>query len=213
MRLKSKYIVFVQILILLNGKISYTQNLVSNGGFELFQDCPCNWNSLYSKYGDVNNFQALSWYSINGTIDYFNRKCRIDSITDPSITYEESYSSILRTILPSKGDGYVGLSLYSLAYTGRYHREQLQVKLKKKLERKRMYCCRISYLLANFSTHTATNISIHFSTRSGELKPKTPSKASLATAILNTGSLNKWNSVSFLYIAKGGEEFITIGNC
>jgi outer membrane protein OmpA-like peptidoglycan-associated protein len=176
----------------------YSQNLVMNPSFEEFNDCPTSISQLQNcKY----------WSTPNAaTTDFFHSCSNTFSSTQPinAIGVQKA-----RT-----GNGYIGIITYqkNMAYT-----ELAQCKLKEPLEANKYY--KVSYYVsaaeatkyfshafgAYFSKDSVSQDFYHF-----QIENKRYLIKDMNTQIIN--STDKWVLISGIYKAKGGEEYLTIGN-
>lgn len=89
------------ILLFLLPKISVGQNLVQNGSFEEYSDCP-------TTYGRIN--LADGWIKVRGSGDYYNL-CGSNGFGVPDNANGNQN--------PFEGNGYGGLATYALGFVGR----------------------------------------------------------------------------------------------
>lgn len=73
------------------------QNLVPNGSFEEYTDCPDNWNQVEN---------VIGWEPVAETPDYFNSCCVVPGFDVPLNWGGYQYAS--------QGDGYIGVGTYYL---------------------------------------------------------------------------------------------------
>lgn len=173
------------------------QDLIKNGGFEEFVHCPAAINQ--SSLSLVKNWKQAS----RGTSDYFNRCSRMVGIPKNSFGHQEAKS----------GDAYLGLLSFSPAK--RNYREYMQTKLITPLKSGQKYCVEFFVSLADNAQFMVDGLGIHFS--KGKLKASNDRRISVKPQINNPTrnylqNDNGWTLLSDVYIAKGGEQFITLGN-
>lgn len=198
-----------------------SQNLVKNPSFEDFDKCP--WKiSMFNKNVDY-------WSCPNhGSTDFF-RACGNTKETKDNYNGEQT---------PFSGDAYAGI----YCYAEDDYREYVQGELHEKLIANETYTIRFYISLAEKSTYSIKNIALLFtgerigvSTKSasilnspkgsyqkfGNLSKKfiNPETLNTQNDILQNDALipfyndtNEWMLVSFIYQAKGYEQFFTIGN-
>ena len=185
-------------------------NLVPNGGFEMLDTCPDNYDQL---------FFASPWLGI-ATPDLYN-SCsnHYSGVCVPS--------NVLGFQVPKSGNGYAGFAAGILEYPNifglpknTYYHEYLQVKLTEELKPNQFYCYQYfisptikhsaKYVMCEFSVLLSdTPVSIHLNTAKKYYSINQP-----ATHTCNTGfttDTTRWYEVSGEFIAKGGEKYLTIG--
>lgn len=164
----------------LNG--GYAQNLVANGGFEEYSDCPDNIGQIK---------RAVPWQSLNtGTPELFNTAC--------------GYSEIV----PNNGAGYAGFIFFS-DYEEAI--EYLTISLNKPLEQNK-YCVQFyaKAKASPFYSSGLGFILKQGKTKLdywGSYRAK-PSFSSDEVLVNN----NEWSKITSVIDAQGGEDFLMIGN-
>lgn len=175
------------------------ENLVPNGSFEEYYDCPAGGNlQLWAK----------NWYAPNFAIgdspDYFN-VCA----TDPQVGVPQNIRGYQ---VPKTGDAYAGF----YARTNNNGREYLQVELKKELEAGKIYTVKFFLNLPEINAVSVWNIGAHLSNTAVSSPLIYNSVLNVTPQILNEeyNFLNwtDWKEINVMYEAQGGEKFITIGN-
>lgn len=177
--------------------ILLSQNLVPNGSFELHQGIP-KYPSQITK--------AIGWFRPSvGTPDYFNACAGKRPIGVPYnfIGYQK----------PRTGNGYAGFYLYESADPDGY-REYVSTKLKSTLVRGKPYQVKFYVCLANHSEMAVSNIEVLFTRDklnipTSERIHKKPQLKYPGDIITDTAN---WVEISWNYVAKGNEQYITIGN-
>ena len=184
--------------------ISVSQNLVENPSFESYLECPA----------QLGNFgEDLTYWSAptKGTTDYFNT-CSL-SMGVPQNFMGNQGSKF--------GNGYVGFYMYAPAD----YREYVQGELKWPLEKGLNYTLSFYISLAENSDYAIRDFDVLLSSKPLELKIKkaltkyqlSKVKENVVTYIPIEGDRFRtneeaWVKISATFIAKGGEQFITIGN-
>lgn len=173
------------------------QNLVRNSSFEAHFQCPvANVPDLYG---------ISDWHSVvPGTPDYFNicgDPNKGASVPNNWFGYQSPYD----------GNAYVGLFGYSKSY---FVREYLQSRLTSPLIAGKWY--RISFFtsLGDYSAYAINNIGAVLSNDSVD-GSKIFTYINLIPAINATEIISdsvNWTKVTGVYKAKGGEQFILLGN-
>jgi OmpA-OmpF porin, OOP family len=177
------------------------QNLVFNSGFETHDKCPGSFN--YSSKGEL----APGWISpTTGTPDMFHT-CSLGDAGVPTnwAGYSKAYT----------GSGYAGLYAYIFGSLKDY-REYLQSKLTSPLEAGAKYQVEFYFKLASNSKYAIDRMGFLLSdsaykTTKDELFPVEATYERINREI-NIRSSFLWTRFSYVYIAKGGEQYLTIGN-
>ena len=174
------------------------QNLVINGSFETKSYCPSNYNQ------QTLNTIAGWWQATDGTPDYFNA-CS-DKAGVPNNVFGQQ---------PAKdGEAYAGFVTYSVS-NKRNYRESLQTKLNRPLVAGEMVCIELYVSAADYCNYVTDGIGILLSEKKVEsnLQSELAYVATMSNPRLNMLDESKeWQLLSDIYTAKGGEEYLTIGN-
>lgn len=149
---------------------------------------------------------AEGWFSpTNAQATLFSESAKSDEIAVPENRYGEEAAR--------QGENYAGLVLYS--YNEREPRTYLSTKLTTPLEKGKYYCIRFHVSLADLSKFACNNIGIYVSKDS--INEAGEGILNYEPQIIH--SRNRvfdqqwsWEAICRIYIAKGGEEYITIGN-
>ena len=196
----------------------FSQNLVPNPGFEIYNNCPSGFTSMDTS---STSFPSVdSWYEPNfGTADYY-QYCG-DWITG----IPQNFSGFQ---YPHSGNAYCGIIMYSTQAVNA--REYLQVKLTQPLEAGKYYCVQFYVAVAegmdlfsqlgnhqfSFNAYGINAIGAYFSKTpvenlagGGSLLNFTPQVTSDASNML-TDSIH-WTLISGLYQATGVEKYLTLG--
>ncbi len=181
-------------------RMGLAQNLVPNPGFEKYYDCP----TTYNEQGSGKNL-APGWFSpTRGTPDLFNR-CSFGNAGVP-----HNWAGIANA---HNGWGYSGIYGY---INNSDYREYLQAKLVKPLEEGRKYKVEFYFRLSVYSKYSIDRIGVLLSDSLQEVPHDnvwiiSPSFTHVMDSVYSKKT-GMWNQVDFEYLAKGGEEFISIGN-
>lgn len=175
------------------------QNLVPNPGFEQYKTCP------YSFSTNPNDFGPTGWGSpTSGTPDYYNR-C---SIGDNGVPH--NWAGVSH---PHSGSAYAGIYAWKNGTKGNY-REYIQCKLKEPLRARKNYLVQFYYRLSSYSVYAIDRIGLALSDTTiwfakDGLLPVDP----LFSEVKELQTLtNAWHLASAEITAKGGEQFLVIGN-
>ena len=181
------------------------QNLVHNGGFEDFVECPVKMSNL-NKDTEYWNAPTL------GTTDYFN-VCSKTKLGIPM-----NFKGKQKTL---QGDGYIGLYLFA----PKDYREYIQVLLTETLEKGHRYRLSLSLSLSEKSDGAVMDLGAVFS----ENPLSIHTKRQLSNAVLSSQSVKtthaksfsnegfyedkqNWMRVSLDIVAKGFEKNLILGN-
>ncbi len=185
-------IVFVSVSSLLNA-----QNLIVNGSFEELTKKPKDRGEIYLAAPWVAGTKAMP--------DIYSSKAKNDDIKVPENMYGDEE--------PKDGENYAGLLLYS--DREKMPRTYLTAKLKHKMLAGEYYCVKFHISFADLSKYAVNNIGALISH---------DSIANINELILDyepqiINSTNRvfekqwhWEDICRIYVADGGEEYITIGN-
>jgi OOP family OmpA-OmpF porin len=175
------------------------QNLVPNGSFEEYRSCP----GGYSQHPI--EFRADSWRSLTwGTPDLFNT-C---SGGDAAVPYNWAGISD-----PYDGYGYAGLYLW-LAIKD--FREYIHCKLTEPLLKDSLYHVQFRYKLSSYSKYSVDRIGVLVSDSLATLHHDKPLNFTPTIEFVKDSALTpetgSWELATAQFRAKGGEQFLTIGN-
>jgi len=185
--------------------LSAQTNLIPNGSFEIYNDCPKANSAIESSstiFPTVQNWIRPT----TGTPDYFNT-CNLTSNTAGVPTNEAGFQ------FPNQGNAYVGLINYynfSTSFDG--FREYLQVKLTQPLTAGAEY--EFTYYLSPTGFKSVANVSAYFSVNKNEdFSLKT--ELNFVPQVTNTSPLTDtsiWYKITGTFKASGGEEWLIMGN-
>ncbi|NOZ47359.1 MAG: OmpA family protein [Chlorobi bacterium] len=193
---------FLAVFLLSLSLIIKCQNLIPNGGFEKFINCPETYTE-YSSQNIINNWIIPA----PGTPDYFNECSNVCGIPTNWVGESNTHT----------GKGYIGL-MTRFSFNGEQlenKREYLQTKLLKKLKKDELYLVKFYTKSASSALYYTDAIGIYLGntpiTKTGwsNFFAK-PQIRNLKGRILN--NKNFWTEICVLYKAKGDEEYLTIGN-
>ncbi|MEL6916704.1 MAG: OmpA family protein [Bacteroidota bacterium] len=184
---------------------SKSQNLVPNGGFEDFKDCPSKMSNL--------NMDSQYWSAPTlGTTDYFNT-CSNSKMGVPLNFKGEQ--------LPQEGEAYAGLYLYA----PNDYREYMQVKLRQTLIKGEKYRLQFQISLSEDSNYAIKDMEMLFTEKPLSIDTKRAlSRTRLFKVADNPFHMvelkteefcsdkKKWMQVSTEFEAYGNEGFLVFGN-
>ena len=191
-----KKIFFYAFVFILSIKTDAQYNLVPNYSFEQYSFCPNSWNQLSS----TNWINPTS----SGSPDYYNACSANYSVPNTACSGCYQYANT--------GVGFVGIALYSDQTVD--VREYIQNQLTDTLVNSQCYLIKFYVNLVNNAKYALNNIGCYLSinnislTGSSYLMNYNPQINE--TAII-ADTLN-WIQISGIYVALGGENYITIGN-
>lgn len=177
-----------------------TQNLVANPGFEEYDVCPGDFSQA------AHEFRVKHWRSANlGTPDNFNA-CSIGEADVP-----HNWAGVSD---PFEGKGYVGIYLWMNKDNN--YREYLQCKLTEPLMKDSLYEIEFHYKLSSYSKYSIDRIGLLLSEKAVEAKHDQVISIQPTISIIQDSALTKetgyWEIAHKEYRARGGEEYVTIGN-
>jgi outer membrane protein OmpA-like peptidoglycan-associated protein len=177
---------------------SLGQNLVPNPSFEEFYKCPGSYN--YSSDGKL----APGWFSPTaGTPDLYNQCSRGDAGVPTNWAGQSK---------PYSGKGYAGIYCY---VKGKNYREYLQTKLTEPLRPGFEYYVEYLFRLSSNSKYSIDRIGFLLSDSANwQVNDDPLGKATYEYRMASayTRSTGVWNKCRFFYKAKGGEQYLTLGN-
>jgi hypothetical protein len=177
----------------------FTQNLVPNGSFEEYSQCPDFASQLP---------YAIGWTApTNNSVDYMNTCSLNEEYSVPRqswVNFQEAKS----------GQAYVGF--YFLNGIGNDYREYIQAELNTELNTDNCYLFEFYVVSSQNYKFATNNLGLHISefaissTNSEFILDLEPQILKFGNPIISD-TLN-WVKVSGIYKANGNEKFITIGN-
>ncbi len=205
-------LLFFLLLFYSSSTVNAQQNLVVNGDFEEFSNCPNSPSSPLQIPYEVtkcNNWDSPTY----GTSDYFN-VCSNNATVQVPVNYVGSQNA-------HSGNGYLGFaSIYQVGmgtdgYNGPMWWEYIEGHLSPALEQGKIYKLSIEVSLAEYSDLMINELGVYFS-KNPVSTPNTAALTVIPQCVFNEpnyfrDSLN-WIHLETNYMASGGEEYITIGN-
>jgi outer membrane protein OmpA-like peptidoglycan-associated protein len=176
-----------------------SENLVINNSFEKYEACPETHNPENMSHKLVPGWS----YPSTAAPDYFNA-CSGGDAGVPN-----NFAGVSEA---NSGKAYVGAILSG---TDEGRREYIQGQLIKPMLAGKKYCVSFFYRLASGSQLAVDQISVYFSnteviTTSEEALPLVPQLNNLDGLFLD--NIEGWHEICYVYDAKGGEKYFTIGN-
>ena len=173
------------------------QNLVPNPSFEDHSYCPADFNQ-----GNLDIVKDWTQAS-KGTSDYFHACSKIVGVPENSFGFQEA----------KEGEAYLGMITFAPAKKN--YREYMQTKLTTAMEPDQLYCVTFFISLADQSKFVTDGLGAYFSNnkvRSDSYKAiaVTPQIKNPDHFVLDNSK--SWFMLSDVYLAKGGERYMTLGN-
>ena len=136
------------------------QNLVPNGSFENFTQCPQNSNLIYFATGWFQPNKYPGGLSVNQSSesDYYNVCDTSLNVSVPKNWMGYQYAKT--------GNAFVGITTYSFFFNGNGGREYAEVKLNQVLEANKKYVLKYYVSMANESRFSVTKFDAHLSSDS-----------------------------------------------
>jgi OmpA-OmpF porin, OOP family len=173
------------------------QNLVPNPSFEEKAYCPVNFNQQSLRV--VNGWKQLN----EGTPDYFNGCAEVVGVPKNMFGEQPGHTGV----------GYMGMAIYSPSK--RNYREYMEAKLSRPLTAGEMVCIEMYVSAADYCKYVVDGLGATLSAQT--LKQDryycVNEKGVMQNPRLHMlDECGEWFLLSDVYTAKGGEEYITIGN-
>lgn len=171
-------------------------NLVPNGSFENFE------GSLRR----AGQFDLVKDWTVpnDNQPDFFASGVKSKYVAIPENMYGNES--------PSDGDNYAGIVAFSPR--GKQSRTYLSVKLKQKLKANTLYCVRYQVSLAERARVASNNLGAYFDKSALKGGSGSITKSDYITDDQNKVMTNRdgWEQICSRFAAKGGEQYLTIGN-
>lgn len=194
--------VFIIVLLAFSSLVVSGQNLVPNPSFEELIRCP------HSFSADRNDFIVPGWFSATkGTPDQFHA-C---SWTEADVPYNWAGSSNANT-----GKGYVGIYTWMKRDDENHYREYIECELAEPLKEGARYRVEFFYKLSSYSVYSVNRIGLLLSQDrllfDHDQVIELPPTLAIEKDSSITGTTGGWEHAVMDYVAKGGEQFVSIGN-
>lgn len=192
-------------LLLIVGASSFSQNLISNGSFEIYEDCPIKW---LGRKKFLPHWFSPTW----GTPDYFNRCSR--HLADVPKNFAGQEEAI-------DGDGYAGFISVGIQYLfgaqksgGGHSREYISTKLTQRLTKDSLYCISFFISQSDYSCIRNDELGLYYSYWRIR-KPFKNKELNKVPQISFNGLIscprNGWLQLKRVFKATGHERYLTIG--
>lgn len=191
---------FLPIVLWLIAPFVSAQNLVPNPSFEEYDDCPGDFSQSSKE------FKVRYWQSANlGTPDNFNN-CSLGEADVP-----HNWAGVS---MAYQGKGYAGIYLWMNSKNN--YREYLQSKLNQSMLKDSLYEIEFHFKLSSYSKYSIDRIGLMLTDSLITVKHDQVISAQPTISIIQDSALTKetgyWETARQVYRAKGGEQFVTIGN-
>lgn len=186
---------------------SRAQNLIPNPGFEEFENYKVVKGDTVCETCCVKNWVS----NFVGTADYYHEK-NPDPVLIHRPEEECKTKSIMKFSQTRGGAGSAGIGIFQL---GDRHREYLHIKLTKRLEKNHIYLLSFYCKVDLYSSYYFTTSSIGGFFSKGipqSLVFLLKTEPQIKNIESNFISSTRWTQVQDTFIAKGHEEYLTIGN-
>ncbi len=211
----SKGVTLLLIFIAVCCKVNSQPNLVPNASFEIYINCPI--ASTINK----NPQPPPPWVSMQtNSFSYFN-SCANSSLISPYLGVPNNFLGaygIENYQIASLGSAYTGFGSIS-KNVGSYKRSYHEVKLTDSLKAGKKYNCGFYVALSNGCKYATNNIAMYITKTATTIDTvATPSWVITGNPqVYNYGNpvikdTQNWVKISKVFVASGGEQFITIGN-
>ena len=185
---------------------AFSQNLVKNHSFESAWSCPEDYNGYAVKY------PFPEWINPNNGTPDLMHACSVMRAGVP-----ENFAGYM---YPYDGGAYAGIILREMfddslkVYKG-VSREYLQTKLTEPLKKNTLYCVKFYYVNAKKSMYSVDALGITLTVN--QIKAKNADRILQRPQITNRpghimDNMDDWTEFCGYYRARGGENYLTIGN-
>jgi outer membrane protein OmpA-like peptidoglycan-associated protein len=174
------------------------ENLVPNGSFESIGKKP-------KRLGKIES--ATGWVSPTGV--------RADLFVDTKVEEISVPDNIYGRETAHEGENYAGLTGYS--YNNKVPRSYMMTKLESPMKKGMTYCVKMYVSLSEASKYASNNVGVHFSKKALGTDSKVsmilePSVVHRENDYETMSARFDWTEVCGVYVAKGGEKYIALGN-
>lgn len=174
------------------------ENLVPNGSFESIGKKP-------KRLGKIES--ATGWVSPTGV--------RADLFVDTKLEEIAVPDNIYGRETAHEGENYAGIVGYS--YNDKMPRSYVMTRLDSPLKKGMTYCVKMYVSLSEASKYASNNVGVHFSKKALGTDSKVsmilePSVVHRQNDYETMSARFNWTEVCGVYVAKGGEKYISLGN-
>lgn len=186
------------------------QNLVPNGSFENFTNCPNTFGQIYraDDWFQPHKYPWSNSVTFCSSSDYYN-SCD-DSTSFVSVPTSQNGYQFAHT-----GTAYAGICYYFFLQNGNAFREYIEIKLSQTLVANKKYNLKYYVSLANRSRWSITRFDAHLSNDSLLHSSTNLIKIPVTPQFEYYGRINdtlNWVQVAGSYTAIGTENYLTLGN-
>ncbi len=174
------------------------ENLVPNGSFESIGKKPKRLGSIES---------ATGWVSPTGVRSDLFVDTKLEDLSVPDNVYGRETAH--------EGENYAGVVGFS--YGNKIPRSYVMTRLDSPLKKGMTYCVKMYVSLSEASKYASNNVGIHFSKKALGTDSKVsmilePSVVHRENDYETMSARFNWTEVCGIFVAKGGEKYIAIGN-
>jgi gliding motility-associated-like protein len=201
MKLKGGFFICFVALVYVNAKAQL--NIVDNGGFELYTNCPSGYSTFVPQLP-----YAYGWMQpTSGTTDYFNACAPDNNDADVPKNY-------FGTQTAHGGTAYAGFLAFIDQNAFELSREYIQTQTTRALKKDRVYYLEMYVSLSDRPTYryTVNNIGAYVSTN--QIKRADADAFQFTPQVQSSTFLEDcedWMKISGTFVANGGERYVTIG--
>lgn len=211
-----KYKISFSLLIILATHATTAQNLVINPSFEVYQICPdsAGFGGISSR--GFNWWKVQGWWGLDTSITNYYNACANVINGGVLTTFNGVPFNSYGYRYAKSGNAYCGLYLLSHAITNDDAKAYLQGNFTQALIKDSIYCVSYWVSLCGYNKRAIKNIDAYINDtllnwNNGWPKTLKGFVPQIQCNRFITDTLN-WQQVQGLYKAKGGEQYITIGN-
>jgi outer membrane protein OmpA-like peptidoglycan-associated protein len=177
-----------------------TTNLIIDGSFEDYQDCP-------DEFGSV-RIGSLKYWKANPP------DCTPDFFHSCSKTFHPE-NNPCGSLKPQHGKGYLGLIVRVGASPEKntdelFYREHVQARLREPLKHRNRYVFTMYVSLSEYSSFAMSKIGVYFSQQPVLVSDKTELRPQVESDFIDTKK--EWLKITDTIVAEGNEQYITLGD-
>ncbi|MEM7163380.1 MAG: OmpA family protein, partial [Bacteroidota bacterium] len=179
-------------------------NFVPNPSFEVTMDIPCAWNQGIGKFEKW----FIDWNTPTETTpDLISAAAQFDCWSHPNKNNGGKQ-------FPRTGHNMIGMKMYGKGGTDTYWHEYVQIKLKEPLKKDTVYYAEFWVNLSAKASKAVNNFGMALSHEETDTRNRLPL---YITPVVNEDKIVKprlfgWKKIKGVFKAKGGEEFLMLGN-
>jgi Secretion system C-terminal sorting domain len=206
--MKERLLIFITSILLCIRVQVFAQNLVPNGSFETFTQCPAIGDKIYYATGwfQPNKYPWSNSVNQSSSTDYYN-SCAGNG---PYTSVPNNFFGYQNAV---NGNAYIGMVYF---HTIANYREYAEIKLVESLVAGKEYILNYYISLTDGARYATNQFDAYFS-QDSLLVTSMLEVINVAPHIINTNQsivsdTMNWTQISGTYTAVGGERFLTLGN-